>query len=169
MGRIHTSVLAWEFWKCNYPTRVFENIACHEAPELFSQYKALTILTGFPCHSGGNSGTAIDQILSWHFVFKYALPVSHADTFNSLIPIIRKAIRTESRYITFEYVMLDSATVVCPLATSWALRVSVIFTSKIMWHPISWNPLSMSHFPSRISSGVKPSIISKKQLLPSSP
>ena len=120
---------------------VSANIDLHDAPILFSPKIALTMSIVLPS-SLANYWLDIVQIFSWRGTFKYELSMSSAHTsiWNSVASM--NTMRALSLDTTLEYVIDTGGSVIWMPATSLSLQVNspYISMSKIIWHPISWNP-----------------------------
>mmetsp|Transcript_25480 Transcript_25480/g.60650 ORF Transcript_25480/g.60650 Transcript_25480/m.60650 type:complete len:323 (-) Transcript_25480:1969-2937(-) len=90
--------------------------------------------------------------------------MSHDSTLRSFNDAIVNIVRTLSRDTTLEYVSEAGVSVVCPPATNRDLHVPSILTSNIMWHLISWYPISGATL-FLACSGVIPSIGSNTSML----
>ena len=109
--RWYTSGSAWVGTKC-----LSANMAIHEAPYYLIPYSGLTITITFPFLSPC-SKPAINHIFSLQGALRYKFPTSQAMKSRSFNYAMRKAMRTLSLDTTEEYVRLNGASAVDPLAT----------------------------------------------------
>ena len=105
-------------------------MALHEALDDLSPYSALTITNVFPLPYPC-SKPATYHIFSLQGALRYAFPTSQAMTSRSFNYDMSKAMRTLSLDTTEEYVRLDGASVVDPLATTRYFLDISIFASKM--------------------------------------
>ena len=105
-------------------------MALHDAPDDLIPYSALTITITFP-FPYSCSKPSKNHILTLQGALRYKFPTLQAMTSRSFKSAMRKAMPTLSLDTTEEYVRLDGASVVDPLATIQHFLEKFFFTSKM--------------------------------------
>ena len=107
-------------------SKFFAWFVLHAAPELLSPYSALAISITISCSVPNYMPDSV-QIFSLLLALRYALPISHANIYNSFKEASRNAILTLSLDTTLEYVIDDDGSGVWPLATNLTFLVNFPF------------------------------------------